>query len=332
MDKRFQVFVSSTFRDLQEERQAVMQALLEMDALPAGMELFPATNDDSWKLIQRIIEQSDYYVLIIGGRYGSINEQGLGFTEREYDYAMTCGVPVLPFLHEKPELIPSGKSEMGEESRQKLSLFRSKVESAHHCKFWKDAEQLGSRVSRGLMNQIKITPRTGWIRADQAGGADAIIEINRLRNQIETLNDALKRSRTEAPKGAEQLQGGDDVLPFKAYVDGYTEEARELRAKGRYPDQSRFEIALNITWNEAFAGCAPLMLQHEAEENRLSSAIRSQALELLRARDAAIRAVEPSDLTFSPSVFQSIKVQFIALGLITKSDVKRTASDKGKGS
>jgi len=53
MDKRYQVFVSSTYADLQEERQEVMQALLELDCIPAGMELFPAANEDQWTLIRR---------------------------------------------------------------------------------------------------------------------------------------------------------------------------------------------------------------------------------------------------------------------------------------
>ena len=52
MDTRYQVFVSSTFRDLQSERREVMQALLEMNCFPAGMELFPATDDDAWTLIK----------------------------------------------------------------------------------------------------------------------------------------------------------------------------------------------------------------------------------------------------------------------------------------
>jgi hypothetical protein len=46
MEKKYQVFVSSTYRDLSEERQEVMQALLELDCIPVGMELFPATDDD----------------------------------------------------------------------------------------------------------------------------------------------------------------------------------------------------------------------------------------------------------------------------------------------
>lgn len=46
MDKRYQVFISSTYVDLQEERQSVLQTLMEMDCIPAGMELFPAADEE----------------------------------------------------------------------------------------------------------------------------------------------------------------------------------------------------------------------------------------------------------------------------------------------
>jgi len=46
MDKRYQIFVSSTFADLKDERQQVIQALMEMDCIPSGMELFPAQDDE----------------------------------------------------------------------------------------------------------------------------------------------------------------------------------------------------------------------------------------------------------------------------------------------
>ncbi len=88
MEKRYQVFVSSTFTDLMDERRAVMQALLELDCIPAGMELFPASDDDSWTLIQRVIDDCDYYLVIVGGRYGSLDAYGIGYTEKEYDYAL----------------------------------------------------------------------------------------------------------------------------------------------------------------------------------------------------------------------------------------------------
>ena len=88
MDKRYQVFVSSTYADLQEERQEVMQALLELDCIPAGMELFPAANEDQWTLIKKVIDDCDYYMVNLAGRYGSIGPDDLSYTEMEYRYAL----------------------------------------------------------------------------------------------------------------------------------------------------------------------------------------------------------------------------------------------------
>lgn len=71
METRYQVFVSSTYEDLKAERQEVMHALLELDCIPAGMELFPAANEDQWSLIKKVIKECDYYIVISAGRYGS---------------------------------------------------------------------------------------------------------------------------------------------------------------------------------------------------------------------------------------------------------------------
>src|SRR5688572_18900890 len=98
-DKRYQVFVSSTFTDLRGERQQVLMALLQMDCIPAGMELFPAS-DEHWDFIRRVIEDCDYYLVFVAGRYGSTTTQGISFTEREFDHAFQIGIPILAFLHE----------------------------------------------------------------------------------------------------------------------------------------------------------------------------------------------------------------------------------------
>ncbi len=103
MDKRYQVFVSSTFFDLKDERSRVMEALLELDCFPAAMELFPASDNTAWEWIQKVIQDSDYYLVIVGNRYGSTDEQGLSYTEREYDYAVAIGKPVMaPSSHADP--------------------------------------------------------------------------------------------------------------------------------------------------------------------------------------------------------------------------------------
>lgn len=80
MEKKFQIFVSSTFEDLREEREAVAKAILEIGDIPVGMEMFSAADETQWKLIKRQIEQSDYYVVLVAHRYGSTVED-ISFTE-----------------------------------------------------------------------------------------------------------------------------------------------------------------------------------------------------------------------------------------------------------
>src|SRR4029078_13480085 len=101
MEKRYQVFVSSTYADLQQERQRVIQALMEMDCIPSGMELFPAADEEQFEFIKKIIDDCDYYLLIIGGRYGSTTAEGVSYTEKEYDYAIAKGLKVVALLHGK---------------------------------------------------------------------------------------------------------------------------------------------------------------------------------------------------------------------------------------
>jgi hypothetical protein len=151
VEKRYQVFVSSTFRDLEMERQEVMHALLELDCMPSGMELFPAANETQWNLIKKVIDDCDYYVLILGGRYGSIGPEGISYTEMEYQYALSTGKPTIAFLHRNPGKIIADNSESTAEGKEKLQAFRESVEKKL-CKHWESPQELGSVVSRSLFN------------------------------------------------------------------------------------------------------------------------------------------------------------------------------------
>ncbi|GHT67957.1 hypothetical protein FACS1894110_14460 [Spirochaetia bacterium] len=86
--KKLQVFISSTYKDLKEERQAAVEAILQAGHIPAGMELFKA-GKKQMETIKQWIDDSDVYLLILGGRYGSIDEEtGKSYTELEYRYAI----------------------------------------------------------------------------------------------------------------------------------------------------------------------------------------------------------------------------------------------------
>lgn len=211
-DVRHQVFVSSTFRDLVDERRAVMQALLELDCIPAGMELFPASDDDSWSLIRQVIDESDYYIVIVGGRYGTVHDDtGLSFTRMEYEYAAQSGKPVLGFLHEDPTQLPLARSESSEEAQRSLLDFRRIVER-RQCRYWKAAEDLGGLVSRSIVRVRKSNPMPGWVRADSHG--DLALRERILQLESELMD--LRSKRTTMPVGLDaRLVDGEKLVELE---------------------------------------------------------------------------------------------------------------------
>ena len=96
----------------------MIQTVIESNCIPAGMELFPAADEEQLAFIKRVIDDGDYYLLIIGGRYGSVDETGVSYTEQEYDYAVARGLRVIALLHENPDEIALGKSEKDPAARE----------------------------------------------------------------------------------------------------------------------------------------------------------------------------------------------------------------------
>lgn len=189
MTTRYQVFVSSTYTDLKEERATVSRALLEVDCIPVGMELFPAVDQQQFDFIKSVIDSSDYYVLIIGGRYGSLGEAGVSYTEMEYEYAVSRKIPVFGFIHEDTDLIPAGKTEKSQEAQERLKEFRNKVATGRIVKFWKHSNELPNLVTSTITIAIRRTPGVGWVR----GGSGSPAENLRQILDLKTENDALRK-------------------------------------------------------------------------------------------------------------------------------------------
>lgn len=194
MNKKYQVFVSSTYEDLKSERDQVIKAVLEMGHIPVGMELFSAADEEQWKIIQRHIDESDYYVLVVAQKYGSVTKDGVSYTEMEYDYAVEKGVPVLGFILKDEASWPSNKFEKTQKKRKSLNEFKEKIKS-RLVDFWSGVDELHAKVSISLMKTINTTPREGWVRASEVSNPEVTKELTRLsgenadlRAEIETLN------------------------------------------------------------------------------------------------------------------------------------------------
>ena len=168
-EKKYQVFISSTYEDLKEERIAVSQTLLDLGCIPVGMEQFPASGMSQMEYIEKMLETCDYYILILAGRYGSIDPRdGIGYTEKEYDYAVTNGIPVMSFLYDDIEKLPYERCERTDAGKEALVQFRTKISSSKLIKKYSSKESLQAAVAVSLQQCIKDFPAVGWVRADSA--------------------------------------------------------------------------------------------------------------------------------------------------------------------
>lgn len=190
MDKKYQVFVSSTYEDLKVERAAVFSCLLDNNCIPTGMEQFPASPMSQWQYITKMIDISDYYLLIVGGRYGSIDvDEDISYTEKEFNYARGKKIPVIAFLYEHPEKISFEKSEQSQEGREKLEKFRYKIENCGvHVNFYNGENDLKYKIAMSLPKLISDFPAVGWVRADQV---EEMVKDSEYISSIKSMQESL---------------------------------------------------------------------------------------------------------------------------------------------
>lgn len=267
------------------------------------MELFNASDDDQWTLIKRVIDESDYYLVIIAGRYGSCREDGMGYTEMEYDYAAEKKKPVIAFIHGEPGKIPNEKTEKEPTGKAKLEKFLEKAKRKV-AKFWTNPDDLAGKVALSIASLKQTHRAEGWVQAKYASNPQ---ETLRLRARIEELERELHAARTEPPHGAERLsQGGEMVtLDFSARVLGNEEW-----------------YSHEVSWDSIFSLIGPLMF-HECSEQKMQ-----QTLAEWLVLGYGLPSEQVYDKALDRESLNQIIVQLRALGLIVKSDRKRTASDR----
>lgn len=187
-EKKLQIFVSSTYIDLMEERQAAVEAILSTGHIPAGMELFAAGDESQMTVIERWIDESDIYLLILGGRYGSIDlKTGKSYTQLEYEYALQQNKPLFAVvikdsaLDEKVKVL--GRKAI-EDSNPKLLLDFRNLVLQNLVKFWEDKKDIKIAVHETLSEFGNRKELAGWIRGDNNINTAALAEeIGRLTKE-----------------------------------------------------------------------------------------------------------------------------------------------------
>lgn len=299
-DKKYQVFISSTYEDLKEERKAVEETIIRSGDFPVGMEAFPAADEEQFDFIKTVIAQCDYYVLIIAGRYGSLAPDGKSYTEKEYDYAVEIGVPVLVMLREEREKLPAHHSELDGSKREKLDAFIHSASTGRVRKSWISLDGLKLAV-REALDHAKVTKtRPGWVRGDQPTSSETLGKLVAMQEEVSRLRELLAEA-TPAEFLPENIAGLDTQIDFKG--------SRSYTPRGNSRTSTRASFLIETSFGEVFELLAPHLL--EPKIDGLVGSIISKALWR--------RHHDETGTTFSmqDEQFQTLKIQFIALNLVS---------------
>ncbi|MEG2848085.1 MAG: DUF4062 domain-containing protein [Bacilli bacterium] len=201
-NKKYQIFISSTYKDLIDERQEVVQTILKLHHIPAGMELFNG-GDSQWETIKKWIDESDVYILILGGRYGSIDpKRNLSYTELEYRYALQNKKPAFTVVltddfieQKKKNHVYNGgleKDIIEVENKEKYNDFKTFVMDNTVVRFVKNLDCITGEVAIEISAKEKKYELKGWTKGENNN--------NILLNKIDVLvqeNEKLKKEKIE---------------------------------------------------------------------------------------------------------------------------------------
>lgn len=211
--RKLQVFVSSTFEDLKPERQAAVEAILEAGHIPAGMELFTAGDESQLDTIKTWIGNSDVFVLLLGGRYGSIEPKSQkSYVQLEYEYALELAKPAFAVVVTEEALDTKtkalGRGAIEQTNGQLLQQFRSAVLSKT-SRFFADTKDIKIAIHQKLAELAQRKDLVGWIRGDQASNEKLASELAALSEENRSL-----RSRLEAV-GKNGSASDSAMFPFE---------------------------------------------------------------------------------------------------------------------
>ncbi len=191
MEKIYHVFVSSTYKDLINERKKVSEAVAKAGHVAEGMEIFPASSQSQMTFIERVIDRCDYYILILGGRYGSVDQDGVSYTQREFEYAVRKNIPVLAFLHSDVTSLDDDYIDDNPVLLEKLEKFKNKLTESSLVDFWLNGDELATKALAALSHALQSHPGVGWMRADKVAGSDLLNEMNELRKRNDLMSNQL---------------------------------------------------------------------------------------------------------------------------------------------
>lgn len=219
LDKRYQVFISTSGSEMQPERMTLSQTLIGMGFFSWGLE---QRTPLSTAFARRQIDDCDYVIMLLGSQYGEQSVSGVGYMHLEYIYAVTKQKPIIVFMHDDPESrdvsLHDDKPELKEKFKDFRKLLQNDVEQVFTYRTLRDLELA---VRFNMPQMLERYPVQGWVRPQNTQSLHD--EIDRLKAKLVQL-ETESGKREADPFLSIQKVSMHDLFSFEyrmhAYQDG----------------------------------------------------------------------------------------------------------------
>jgi hypothetical protein len=166
MTASFTVFVCSTYSDLSQEREGVLDAIRRLKLQHDSMEFFGARADQPIETCLQEVRASDVLVIIVGHRYGSIvPEVGISYSEAEYSEGYELKKPCLVYLRDDNVPILPKHMERDPDKMKLLERWKKTLQSRHTVATFQDGSHLSVQVAADLARTIQDLQEVSKARA-----------------------------------------------------------------------------------------------------------------------------------------------------------------------
>lgn len=294
LDKRYQVFISTSGAEMQPERIILSQTLVGMGFFSWGLEQRTPLNT---AFARRQIDDCDYVVILLGSQYGEQSVSGVGYMHLEYIYAVTKQKPIIVFMHEDPASRDSSLHDVKPELQEKFKEFRQLLQQEADQVFcYRTLRDLEMAVRLNMPQMLERYPVSGWVRPQNTQALHD--EIDQLKAKVAQL-ERDGGTREVDPFLSLPKVSMHEVFSFEyrmhAYQDG---NFKELKVQKR------------LTWAQLLAILGSTFINPTPEEffsKRMNEYLNETGLEDARAEMPRAHAVARAQINIR--ALHSLKLQ-----------------------
>ena len=184
---KYHIFIGSALDDLKNERKELPRIVMELGHIPVTADYLDSTARNSHSLLQKVIEECDYFVALVAHKYSSPNGD-VSPLVAQCSIAAKKGIPILALVIDDKARSKPAKKEKDPALVRKLNDFKAKLRSGP-CETWSNSPDLCQKAQSLLVQELNINARPGWMRAEKLIDPTVANELSRLSNE----NDSLRR-------------------------------------------------------------------------------------------------------------------------------------------